>query len=154
MYFYDGLQNFEQTDLQRTHITDDTDYMQRNGKYCYQDLWSRPFYEAKYSIDCNTFPKLSIKKSGNICIWNIPKEVYDKQILTGCNSIFDNFWAEYIEERYNARNKKITCYAKLTVDDYVNFEFRKFVVINNVLYAVNKIIDFDFNNRFTKIELV
>ena len=70
------------------------------------------------------------------------------------NYVYDNCWADYINERYNANNKKITCYANITPIEFEQFNFKKFVVVDNQMFVVNKIFDYDTNNPLTKVELI
>jgi len=69
--------------------------------------------------------------------------------------IYTLFWQRYIEERYDRNNKVVTCYVNITPEEYQNFEFNKFVNIDNQLYFVNRIFDFNLtSNEPTKVELI
>lgn len=69
--------------------------------------------------------------------------------------IYTLFWKRFIDERYNKNNKVVTCYVKLDTNDFQNFEFNKFVNIDNQLYFVNRIFDFNLtSNEPTKVELI
>ena len=49
----------------------------------------------------------------------------------------------------------VTCYLKLTPSDYANFDFNHFITIENQLYMVNKIYDYDItNDESTKVDLI
>lgn len=91
------------------------------------------------------------------CLFNCPNEDYteDKGISAAKgNYIYDICWSDYINERYNANNKKLTCYIKLTPVDFEKFNFKTFVVIDNQLFVMNRIVDFDVNGSLTKCELI
>lgn len=91
------------------------------------------------------------------CLFNCPNEDYtkDKKITQAKgNYIYDICWNKYINERYNANNKKVTCYVKLSPIEFEQFNFKKFVMIDNQLFVVNKITDYDVNNPSTKVELI
>lgn len=91
------------------------------------------------------------------CLFNCPNEDYtnDKQIsLMKGFYIYDNCWNNYINERYNANNKKVTAYLRLTPIDFKNFNFKTFVTIDNQLFVVNKIFDYDVKSPTTKVELI
>ena len=114
-------------------------------------------------IRTNVIPQFSpVYKStinGNYfgCLFNCPNEDYtsDKQITNANgNYIYDVCWADYINERYNANNKKVTCYVKLNPNEFQQFNFKTFVVIDNQLFVVNKIFDYDVNSTTTKVELI
>lgn len=109
--------------------------------------------------NCSYYRKLSLvdgSSSNNMCLFNIPKQYYDySELPENTKSIYSNFWENYLDERYNSQNKIVTCYLKLTPTDYMNFKFNQFIVINNQLYLVNKIFDYDItSNHSTKVELI
>jgi hypothetical protein len=71
------------------------------------------------------------------------------------NTIYDLFWNKYINERYNIQNKKVTLYVNITPPDFIQFEFNKFVTVDNQLFMINKIYDYDLNsNGLTKVDLI
>ena len=92
----------------------------------------------------------------------MPSKVYANETAIRPNGysgdavfIYDGFWKRYIEERYNLNNKKLTAYFDLTPSDFYMFKFSKFVKIENSLFIVNKISDFDMNGSgSTKVELI
>ena len=52
-------------------------------------------------------------------------------------------------------NKKVTCYVRMTYPDFINFKFNQLFVIDNCVFLVNKIIDFNPNSTEpTKVELI
>lgn len=115
------------------------------------------------SVETNTLPQFSpVYKSdvnGNYvgCLFTCPNEDYtaDNQLVNANNNfIYDICWSDYINERYNANNKKLTCYIRLTPLDFEQFNFKTFVVIDNQLFVVNKITDFNVSNHTTKVELI
>lgn len=151
-YFHNGLQSFSTEaalNLVAVKISDDTPFQLANNTYFY----SR---KAGYRLLVHTYPKLDIVNGDNLCVFNAPMENYTyMNNYSGKNSIYNNFWEKYINERYNIQNKKVTCYVKLTPLDWVNFKFNKFVKINNQLYIVNKIYDYDISsNEPTKVDLI
>lgn len=84
-------------------------------------------------------------------------EVYYKwpRTIRDNYDIYTLFWQRYIEERYDRNNKVVTCYVNITPEEYQNFEFNKFVNIDNQLYFVNRIFDFNLtSNEPTKVELI
>lgn len=92
------------------------------------------------------------------CLMNTPNEDFTKDKATSSaqgNYIYDLCWRDYINERYNSNNKKVTAYFYLTVKDFNLFNFNRLVLYNNQLFTVNKIIDFDpVANASTKVELI
>lgn len=92
------------------------------------------------------------------CIMNCPNEDFtdDKSVSSAINDyVYDICWRDYINERYDSNNKKVTAYFKLSILDYNQFNFNKLVKFNNQLFVVNKIFDFDpTNDESTKVELI
>ena len=147
------------------YITDDTAYQQQSGKYCWL---SRPILESDglmidsmptFNIAINApdlFPNLTGRVLGGV--FNTPNEDYTSSKLpsrTVGNSIYDLFWKNYINERYNVQNKKVTAYFNISPAEYIPFTFNKFVTLDNQLFIVNKIFDYDLNSKnLTKVELV
>lgn len=152
MYFYAGCKAFNTEaalNLRSVKITDDTTFQQANSTYFYtQDAGPR--------VTTPNYSALDVLKDNNMCLFNIPKENYTYQNnYAGKKSIYYNFWQKYLNERYNIQNKKVTCYVNLKPKDWSNFQFNKFVRVNNQLYIVNKIYDYDItDNKPTKVDLI
>ena len=131
------------------YITDDTDYQISHGEY----MWNGT---GTYTVECYKLPKISTISNDN---WSVhfesPKEYYFEKPSGSVNYIYDNFWKNFIDERYSVQSKKLTAYFYLTPEDYKKINFRQFVKIENTIYHVNRIVDFDFDvNSPTKVELV
>ena len=139
-------------------LTDDTDFMTRNKTFCWHaiadDLTLQyrmpsimPFY--KTSPSANTGFSFQFQQ---------PKEIYyNTNIINenGVGYIYDLFWKRYMDERYSPQTKVVTAYFYLTADDYLNFKFNKFVKVDNILYFVNQIFDFNLTTtKNTKVELI
>ena len=131
------------------YITDDTDYQISHGEY----MWNGT---GTYTTECYKLPKISTISDDN---WSIhfesPKEYFFEKPSGAINYIYDNFWKNFIDERYSVQSKKLTAYFYLTPEDYKKINFRQFVKIENTLYHVNRVVDYDFDtNSPTKVELV
>lgn len=92
------------------------------------------------------------------CLMNCPNEDFtaDKSVSTANGQyIYDLCWRDYINERYNSNNKKVTAYFNITYNDFNQFNFNKLVKFDNQLFMVNKIYDFDPNTKeSTKVDLI
>lgn len=149
-YFHRGFAEFK-TDLnmRKVVLSDDTQLQIVNNTYFYsQDINNLPV---------TTYPNLGIVRYDNCCLFTIPLEnyTYDNNYFSLCKGIYENFWERYIEERYNVQNKIVTCYLRLTPKDYIDFQFNHFIKINNQLYMVNKIYDYNVDsNESTKVDLI
>ena len=131
------------------YITDDTDYQICSGEY----MWNGT---GTYTVECYKLPKISTISNDN---WSVhfesPKEYFFEKPSGNINYIYDNFWKNFIDERYSVQSKKLTAYFYLTPEDYKKINFRQFVKVENTLYHVNRIVDYDFDtNSPTKVELV
>ena len=131
------------------YITDDTDYQISSGEY----MWNGT---GTFTTECYKLPKIStISNDGWSIHFESPKEYYFEKPSGSINYIYDKFWKNFIDERYSVQSKKLTAYFYLTPEDYKRINFRQFVKIENTLYHVNRIIDYDFDtNSPTKVELV
>jgi hypothetical protein len=154
-FFYNGLVNFDNNEvlqLGNVVVSDDTDYQILNQLSCFtgtSDL-SKIAFTTKY-------PLCSVSDGDNCCLFNIPNKNYtsNSSLFTQKQSIFVNFWENYLNERYNINNKKVTCYLDITPFDFINFNYNKFIKIEKQLFFVNKIYDYDFtNNTSTKVDLI
>jgi hypothetical protein len=105
---------------------------------------------------CSTYPKLDIVNGDNLCVFNVPKENYTYlNNYSGKHSIYYNLWEKYVNERYNVQNKIVTCYLRITPQLWSNFKYTKFARIENQIYFVNKIYDYDITSATpTKVDLI
>lgn len=153
LLFYKGLTQFDTTsNLRNVKLTDDTLLQINNDTYFYTQAGQDDRY-----IDISTYPLLDISLGNNLSTYTTPKEnyTYDKDNYSNGLGIYKNFWEEYLDERYNIQNKIVTCYVYLKPNEFADFKFNKFVKINNQLYFVNKIYDYDIDATTpTKVDLI
>lgn len=153
-YFFRGISYFdteEKLNLRSIKITDDTALQNVTNTYFYS--------QDQNGVDSATYPKLDIiDQYGKMCIFAVPMENYTYlgNAYDGATDIYTNVWKKYIDERYNRNNKLVTAYVYFyTPNDYTNLEFNHFVMINNQLYIINKIYDYDVAaNQKTKMDLI
>lgn len=151
--FYKGLQPFDTTSgLRPVIISDDTGYQALSNTYFYtQDG------DSDKIVSIDTYPVLDIVYSNNISTFVKPllNYTYQKDSYNNSYGIYENFWSEYLDERYNKQNKILTCYIYITPQDYINFQFNKFIKIQNQLYFINKIYDYQLEENIpTKVDLI
>ena len=154
-FIYNGLADWDtNSGLRSVKITDDTSLQIINNLYFYtQDAEGN-----KNKISVPTYPLLDIKANdNNICVFTTPTEnyTYRKDNYNNTKGIYKNFWENYLNERYNKQNKIVTCYLRLSPYDIANFQYNNFVNIENQLYMVNKIYDYQIDeNISTKVDLI
>lgn len=80
----------------------------------------------------------------------------NKKEYENTRGIYEKYWRRWLDEIHSRDCKKVTCYVNLTLADWLNFQFNHFVQIENQVYFVNKITDFDAsgNNKCTQVELI
>ena len=134
-------------DLRPWKVSDDTFEQAANKKYYYAgDNSNYAIAVSGYTMPSFTYKDCSVG-------YNTPVIRYSNDSFG--TSIYNGFWANYIAERYNTQNKIVTCYLKLTPSDYANFDFNHFITIENQLYMVNKIYDYDITStESTKVDLI
>lgn len=147
------------------YITDDSVDMKSAGIFC----WHNPIIASDYGYRITSLPSFDLainepdqfpQLNGKVinCVFNTPTVDYTTGKLVSKslgNSIYDIVWKDYINERYNIQNKKVTGYFHLPVEEFLSFKFHQFVHIDNQIFMVNKIIDYDLNaGGLTKVELV
>lgn len=95
-------------------------------------------------------------------LFGIPQELYYSNTAENTSiykytngNLFNVYWNGYIDELTDSNAKKVTLYINLTPNDIAQFDFRKLVMINNTLFRVLSISDYDANSReSTKVELL
>lgn len=151
-FFHNGVANFDVgngSELVGVNISDDSALQRGNSTFFYSYIQTDRVYTTSY-------PKLDIVMDDYMCVFNKPKENFTYLAnYANKKTIYDNFWYDYINERYNIQNKLITCYVYLKPTDYINFDFNNLIRVGNQLCLVNKIYDYDVSSTVpTKVDLV
>lgn len=146
--FFVRSANFDSTiDGYNIFVSDDTP----------EQIYSETYFYSNNRTRTTKYLQLNDVYDSNCVLFNIPNENYTylNTHYENVKGIYNNFWDNYIKERYNTQNKIVTCYLKLSPIDYANFEFNKFLLIDNQLYIVNKIYDYDITSTgSTKVDLI
>lgn len=153
MLFYKGIAKFDNTGGMRgVKISDDTLLQMTTQTYFYtQDG------QMDKRVSITTYPLLDVVYGNYLCTFATPSENYTylKNSYNNKNGIYHIIWEKYLNERYNKQNKIVTCYLRLTPYDIANFQYNNFVKIENQLYMVNKIYDYQLDeNVSTKVDLI
>lgn len=158
LYFYNGLTNFD-SNTGLPYVTDDTPNQVGVSKMTYLD----GSVLTGYATQVSTYPNLDVrlKQRGvwknDLITYGVPAINYDatKAFSNADKGIFTKFWEEYVAERYGVNTKVITCYLWITPAVFAQFDMNTFLKIDNRLYMLNKIIDYDCTKmQPTKCELV
>ena len=130
-----------------------------NNSYCWRyDTLGEPFAVRIWSLP--QFSPVTQSEINNLnvgCLFNCPNEDYSRNRQMSAalgNYVYDICWSDFINERYNGNNKKLTAYVKLTPAEFEDFNFKQFVTIDNQMFVVNKIIDFNIDSELTKCEFI
>lgn len=169
---YQGTRLFDKTfSSRKIIITDDTHKMGELNKYCYSqgngsdnsiEVFRYPVL-SNMLLKTDTSSMLPLKTYVYSNLFEIPKKLYTlgnpfnvkSKIQIINKSLYNRFFQKYFDERYNIQTKVVTCYVNLTNIDYMNFSFNHFVTIENQLYMVNKIYDYDITSPdTTKVDLI
>lgn len=150
-FFFVNKKPFDKTsNMRNVKISDDSLLQVSTQTYFYSQ------YSDNISTDYYLEPCLFY--GDQLCLFDTPQEnyTYDNDYLNNKQGIYDILWKNYIDERYNTQNKIVDCYLKLTPQDISSFEFNHFVIIENQLYVINKISDYDISNTTgsTKVQLI
>lgn len=147
------LSNWDNNGNYVVTITDDTQHMMQTQEFCWNSC-------GEGTVVCYALPDVStISKKYNGQRYSVhfesPKEYYFETPDGDVNYIYHSFWENYINERYCSQNKKLTAYVYLSIDEFKDIDFREFIKIDNILYHIDKIYDFNYNSDApVKMDLV
>ena len=159
-------------------LSDDTPSQKNTGTYTYLDHthngWDTEVEDTVggetvyYLLPMSEIPQFDnyveqeIVEEGviNNYLWwstfGVPMEVYNGYLPNNVEStsVYKR-WKNYLNEIFNSNNKKVTCYVRISYPEFINFKFNQFFVIDNCVFLVNKIIDFNPNTpEPCKVELI
>lgn len=135
-------------------------YSDEIGGKCWMDFSQ---YSSASAIGNNiailhVIPKFSTRRNNASWDFAKPQISYSGETdlsYPGDICLYPRFWNRYIEALYDAKVRVMTANFRLDVDDLLRFSFRDFVLIDNHLWHVNKLIDFDLSGEhLTKAELI
>lgn len=154
-FYFDGkvtaFDTEETLHLREVDISDDSQTQRGSGKFYYSQRANNSAY-VKRTVN---YHQLSSFIGKYMITYTVPSYSFCWQDYTGKMGIYETFWDAYLNERYNVQNKIVTCYLRLKSSDFIGFEYNKFIIIDNQLYFVNKIFDFNpSDDEPTKVELI
>ena len=151
-YLDNGVVDFsteEKMYLRSVIISDDTYLQLVNNTYTYN--------QYNNYIKTTKYHQLSICYGSDMISFTTPIKTYCYQSYDYYTGLYDTFWTNYLNERYNTQNKIVNCNLFINNNDYNNFDFNHFITIGNQLYFVNKIKDYNpvkQDSETTECELI
>ena len=134
-------------------VSDDTEHMIQTQEYCW-NICGENIVNCYALPDVSTISKLYNNKRYSVH-FESPKEYFFETPDGDINYIYHSFWENYINERYCSQNKKLTAYVYISIDEFKDIDFREFIKIDNILYHIDKIYDFNYNSDApVKMDLV
>lgn len=142
---------------QAYRITDDTPQMVGNNSY----MWYSTGSEPGTSVILNTYRQLARVKPFRGDYFSLdfgkPTEAYYPLLESNypeSSTIYARQWQNYLRERLSKDTRVMTAYVYLTPTEFFDWKFNKFVRIEDTLWHVNNIIDFNpLITSVTKVEL-
>lgn len=147
-------------------ISDDSKYMldedlgvEGAGEACWIST-RNPEIMAECGLERTTYRQFStITSDGrNSLDFGYPRENYanyNKINYPETSTLYNNFWKSYISEIYNADNKIVKCYIKLTPNDMFQFSFRNFIKAFGCIWHINKINNYNpLSDEPTEVEMI
>jgi hypothetical protein len=84
---------------------------------------------------------------------NFGTEIDEFTLNQNANSLFNDFYSEYVERVYNPQSRKVSLEAVLPMWFIRQYELNDEIIINGRRFRINKI-DIKLNNRRAKMELI
>lgn len=112
-------------------------------------------YTSTKVADVNTYLKMArvLQKNNQVYSLNFgrPSIAYNDDELTyinesednGSETLYNRFWRGYLQDRFNSNNKMLSCYVYLKRGDVPHDILRKFIIIDNTLFIIHKIYNYD-----------
>ncbi len=149
LLFFNGM---AQTNIP-FRITDDTTEATSLNIYCWQDV--------EEGVTSSEYPLMTrlIEKNDEIYSLDFEKPqgyhypITDDEYPESA-TIYSRFWKAYIDERLNDNRRQMRARFYLTPIDFAQFDFNKFVIINDTLWHPEQINNFSMiSNRTTEVTL-
>lgn len=147
---------------EHVYISQDSSFMYNEdiGDKCWMDTNNGMTVPAIMInlVQCGSIPFFSTRN--NTASWDFAKpqiSYSDESDLSypGTICLYPRFWSNYMNALYNAKVRVMTANFWLDIEDLITFSFKDFVMIDNHLWHVNKLIDFDLSgDHMTKAELI
>ena len=106
-------------------------------------------YNITYPLGVNSYTK------DYSCLFSTPSVSYSVGKDSEPKNIYDRCWAKTIDELYDINTRLMEVDVNFSLADYKNFKWSNIYIINNTLWRINKIIDYNIGTRgLTKIQFI
>lgn len=135
-------------------ITDDNTQMASNG-YC----WLNGFNNLTNSYPA-IFRSMLRGDEGYSLNFGTPEITYNylESVVndaTNTAGIYPKYWQSYLQDRFSRDCRILTAYFTLSNSDISSNLLSKFIIVNNTLYTIEKVYNFDpTKHRPTKVDLI
>lgn len=136
IFFYNGLKTSDNFYIQY--------YNTFAGGYQYEDFTSFPYFD-NYSGQTTTTSSLSL-------LFLNEDPVYGTEIPS--QSLYDRYWANYVNLLYNPKTRILRCSAVLPFDAYQKLELNDIIQLRSNYYHLRAINDYNLKTGECKIELL
>lgn len=131
--------------MQAKKITGRTTYAIKNGS---TTLTSQTAYGYAGHLDSPYSPTEDIN-------WGAPAEIYFPATTYPTTNLFNANYSDYMSEITDKDSKLLTCQVLIDSLDIQNLDFSKYIYIDNVLFRLNRIEDYNpVQYKLTKVELL
>ena len=158
-YHLDGYPGFNKST--RIYLSDDTPLQITNNEFTWNaisETLTTPFLDSTFN---NSFPYFksispdflySLEFGKNLLYYN--SEVNDV-VYKEDATIYNRLFKKWVEDRYSNNTKIVTAYVYITLAEYKKLKLNSFVIIDNTLFLLNTISDFNIiEEGLTKVELL
>lgn len=143
------------------YVSDDTTGMTANNEFYWQPKTTNTIAEYKIGLDNPLFPyfnsvspdfNYSLEFGKNKLYYNL--EMNDVEYSENA-TLYNRLHSKWCEDRYDVNTKLLTCYVYLTRGEFMKLKLNSFVIIDNTLFIINKINDFNLlQDGVTKVDLI
>lgn len=142
-------------------ITDDTSTMGETQEFYWQSTsvlsLSKYLPMRRVFVKNNTLYSLNFGRPDIVYSINETNLYIEYPLIDGIGeeTLYYKFWRGYLHDRISSNCKQVTCYIDMDITDIAKNLLRKFIVINNVPFVIEKISQFNpMDNNPTKVVLM
>lgn len=153
--------NENETIKSHIFVSDDSPNMTNTNEFCWQSKTASTCSEYQTGLDTAIFPyfnsvspdfKYSLEFGKNRMYYNT---YIDDSLYKEDATLYNKFYKKWVTDRYDVNVKILSCYVKLTKSEMSKLKLNNFIIIDDSLFIIHKIIDFDLiNENLTRVEFI